>query len=85
MKTVLKYPLARMKRQTIKMPAGATILTAMGQHEVGCIWALCEPGINEVRTLVCINTGKPVPDGLTYIGTVSIHEGHTIFHVFEEK
>lgn len=85
MNTIHKYPIRKAKRQTIHMPAGAQILSAQGQHEVGVIWASVNEENEPVpRTIVCCNTGTRVTEGLTFIGTVQIHGGYTVFHVFEE-
>ena len=80
-----KYILRKAKRQTMHMPAGAKILSSQGQHETGVLWAIVDPDApEEPRTIVCLNTGVPMQGGLSYIGTVQIHGGYTVFHVFEE-
>lgn len=85
MQTIHKYIIRKAKRQTIHMPAGTRILTAQGQHETGVLWAMVDPDAPlEPRTIVCCNTGTHVPPNLLYIATVQIHEGYTVFHVFEE-
>ena len=80
-----KYIISKAKRQIIHMPAGAQILSAQGQHETGVLWAIVDPDApEEPRTFVCLNTGVPMKGGLSYIDTVQIHDGYTVFHVFEE-
>ena len=86
---ILKYELAKMERQCIKMPAGAQILSAQEQHELIVLWALAEPGINEIRRFACFFTGRDIEPyrglALHYIDTVQLHHGNTVVHVFEEK
>lgn len=86
MNTIFKYTLEPMRKQYIKMPAGARILSVQGQHDKVAIWALVETGINEIRCFTTYITGAELPaDPGTYIGTAQLHNGATVIHVFEEK
>ena len=83
MKTTYKYPLQITDQQTVTMPAGAQILhVGLGPHGDVCLWALVDSGKpTELRHIVVTGTGHPVPDGVTYLGSVT--SGIFVWHVWE--
>lgn len=88
MKTIWKTALKASGIQEIDVPAGARFLCAREQHEEICVWYICDPDETKVPIRVAIiATGQPAPEleyGV-YIGTVALHGGSLIFHVFVEK
>lgn len=85
---VLKYQLAHVRRQTIKLPVDAEIVAVQPQFEICTLWATTSnPEIVFDRTFVCCFTGDELtsdPDALRYLGTCQFHGGATVVHVFEE-
>ena len=85
---VLKYPLAKTGRQTIKLPVDTEIVAVQGQHDLCTLWVkTSNPEIAFDRTFVCAFTGEELTDNpgrLTYLGTCQFHHGGTVVHVFEE-
>jgi len=83
-KVIYKYPLAITDRQTIKIPAGASILSVGNQRGTLCMWAAADPS-NPLKDLeVEIHgTGNPiegVPMEKQFIGTVITEP--FVWHVF---
>jgi len=99
MKTIWKYTLQNKERQELALPKNAEILSAHAQKENICIWALVDTeqiDLVESRTILIYPTGKPFEAALTYtrsntntgsrfIGTVLLHNGSLVFHVFEKN
>lgn len=89
MKKVFKFPLKiEEDEQDIMMPAGAKVLTVQVQSGVPCLWAECNPDAECVsRTFLIRGTGHPIDDGIEkeYIGTIQLHGGSLVLHVFEIK
>lgn len=85
--TIWKFVLEISDIQEIQMPGGADILSVAEQDGRLCLWALVDPGaIRECRKVWIIVTGNPFPEAveLHFIGTVPMHGGALIWHVFEE-
>jgi len=87
-KTIWKYIL-NPEMLTINIPRGATILTAREQKEEICIWVEVDPNnMLETRTFEVYGTGHHISSGIgverKYIGSVSLHHGDLIFHVYEK-
>lgn len=83
---IWKFPLHLTDRQVVSMPSGAKILSAQAQHGKVTLWAMCDQSREErqLRTLLIIGTGHPVPDDCCeFIGTVQFEGGSLVFHVFE--
>lgn len=90
MKTIWKYPLEVVDLQTVKMPAGAQILTAQMQGSAStgvtlCLWALVQPDAPLTGCVIeILGTGHPAPDvPRRHIGTVLMMQGALVWHVFE--
>lgn len=86
--TIRKYPLLPQHRNDILLPLGANILCTQEQHGEVTLWAMVnsDPSVSlAVRTFTTYYTGVEMPDDPgTYIGTVQLHNGATVIHVFEE-
>ena len=90
-KTIHKFKLSKKDKQTIKMPAGALILSCRIQGTKWMLWALVIPDAEEEeRTFEIFGTGHPIPyDGgveRVFIETIQT-EGDfgqsLVFHIFE--
>ena len=85
---VFKYPLAMVDTQTVRMPYGATILSAQIQGSSGLqMWALVDETKTamEIRSIVIVGTGNPVPELGAFIDTFQMQDGSLVFHVFEGR
>ena len=88
MQTIWKTQLRATDVQEVELPVGAEILCAREQYETICIWYRCDPHAAEKqkRLIAICGTGHdaPDPDDGRYLGTVPLHGGTLIFHVFEK-
>lgn len=87
MKVVFKFPLKRLSRQQVLMPADHTILKVAEQHGVITIWAECDTHLPDMRSIDVIvwPTGQALPDDIvifTYRDTVLLEEGASVWHVY---
>lgn len=85
---VFKYEIQNLK--PIVMPVGSKILTAQLQHNVCCIWALCDEAAivteaTEKRKITLYATGESIPHNTgKYISTIQMAGGSFVVHVFDE-
>ena len=88
MKTIYKYPIKIIDRQTFPIPVGANILTVQVQNGNPFVWAMVDTeALTEEVSIRVYGTGHPISDrsNLEYIGTFqSMYGGHLVFHVFKE-
>lgn len=83
---VYKYLLRVTDEQHLDLPDGAGIIAVQTQQDQVCLWALVDPACPPVRRrILMFGTGHTVPDAgpLKYLGTVQLHGGVLVFHVFE--
>ena len=87
MLTVYKYDVPTEDEFTIAMPAGARVLTFQVQHDALMLWALVDPDARETnRRFRLAGTGHPIwhdDAALRFVGTVQLHGGALVFHLFE--
>ena len=86
MKVVWKYKLEIDDEVIILMPKGTKVLTVQVQDGAPCIWAAVDPNEKkEMRKFRIAGTGHPIDDTTVggYIGTVQLHDGRLVLHVFE--
>lgn len=88
MKTIYKYPLEKVKQQTLVLPKNAEILTVQIQREEAVLWAKIDSDQfkTENRTIVILATGEEIDYAettLIYISTVQTEGGYFVFHIFE--
>lgn len=83
MKTIWKFKLE--PECTVKMPAGAEILSVREQGHQIYAWALVDPDApSEDRHFVGVGTGHDLPDEpLKFLGSAHLDYGTLVFHVFE--
>lgn len=91
MKTIWKFPLRVVDRQTVSMPIGSVALSAQvqggGLGEL-CLWALCDTGVERKDVTIWVfGTGHPLPHyvRMTYVGTTQMSGGALVWHVFVEE
>ena len=86
MKQVWKFPLKADDHNDVEMPEYAQLLHVREQHGTPCLWALVDPSARKVKRRVRIaGTGHniEVDECNVYVGTVELHGGALIFHVFD--
>lgn len=88
-RSVYKYPIEIDDTQTLILPRGAEILSVINQFEEVCIYALVDTETDETEkySLQCYGTGHTIRHDSSYkfLGTVSMHSGHFVLHVFYKK
>ncbi len=84
MPTVWKTELKIQDRQRIKLPAGSHLLHVALQHEVLCLWFVCDPENPPTEQEIEIaGTGHPLDVAArSYLGTFMVDNGTFVFHVF---
>ncbi|HEY0702175.1 MAG TPA: hypothetical protein VGD60_05350 [Candidatus Acidoferrales bacterium] len=87
MKTIWKFPLVGVSAQ-IDMPEAAIVVNVDEQRGVPTLWALVDTERQRTaRTFRIFGTGHPIDpheaNGLDYLGTLKLHAGELILHVFE--
>lgn len=87
MSAIWKYPLKAQDLQEVQTPDGAQFIAAQVQNGQICLWAIVEPTLPKVwRVIRIIGTGHEFDAmGLDHIGSVQLHGGTLVFHVFEES
>lgn len=88
MQTIHKYPFPERvfpgEPFVMKLPEGAQVRHFASQADHPCVWAQVEYGTpaSVERDFVLIGTGREVPNGATYIGTIH-NPAHLVWHLFE--
>ena len=84
-RSIWKFPIKIDDHQVIPVPNGAKIRSVAVQGETVCLWAEVDP--NEPifgRDIFVYGTGHPMPDDPgTFIGSVMLHGGALVFHIYE--
>jgi hypothetical protein len=84
---IFKYQLPADDYFSLQVPAGSRILSVDVQHGVPCMWVLVDPTNSPVtRRFRFAETKHPIEETveqLTFIGTFQMHEGNSVFHIFE--
>lgn len=84
--TIHKVVLSQTTVQDISLPDKAEILKVDVQHNKMCLWyRFEETNHKDVRRIMICGTGHPAPLSREsrYIGTVLLHGGVLVLHVFE--
>lgn len=87
MKTIHKQTLQIVDSQTLMVPTRAEFLSVQMQRGVPCIWYKCDDTRGmEPREIAISGTGHDMShcDGFRFLGTIQLHEGQIVFHVFVE-
>lgn len=84
---VHKQVVAAAADRLVRLPMGAEILCAREQRDAICIWYRFDVDtvLTQERQIVMCGTGHPAPSPADahYIGTVFLHGGDLVLHVFE--
>ena len=88
--SIWKFELEVRDYQIIEMPKGARILTVQSQHEIPCVWAICDTETYKKENIEfeIYGTGHPFYEGIhfgkkqSYIGTFQLRGGSFIGHLF---
>lgn len=86
MKTIFKYKIDN-NFLKIEIFKNAKILTVQEQRGEIFIWAEVNTLLDiETREFILIGTGHEIPDysEINYIGTVQLHNGDLVIHVYEK-
>jgi hypothetical protein len=84
-RTIWKFPLNTINTD-VEMPKGARVLSVQAQDNEIFLWAEVTPTEKDVtRYFDVFPTGAPLPErpGQIYLGTVLLHGGKLVFHVYE--
>ena len=88
-KKIFKHPVEIDDESTIKLPAGAHILSIKEQHNNIVLYAVVPFPIQEdvmkKITIKMVGTGHDIDFDIKdyeFLGTVSLHGGELMFHVF---
>lgn len=85
MQVIHKYTLEKRLWQVLQIPAGAEVVHVGAQHDRIQIWAIVDNKRPiQSRGFTVIMTGFDVPFDSEYLGTVLLHNGTTVLHVFQE-
>ncbi len=85
MKTIHKFPITSMSRETVlDVPKGANFLAVQTQGQTVTLWAEVDTDQPyEKRCVFMIGTGHPLPDEpCEYIGTTQMLGGNLIWHFY---
>lgn len=89
MKTIHKFPLARLSEVTVfDWPVGAKVLYVGVLREHPCVWVMLDTDEQQtaVRRIRVVGTGLPVAkeaDEHNYLGTILLLSGDLVLHVFD--
>lgn len=84
--TIFKYDLLVEDYQEIQMPSKAKILSVGVQNNEIKLWALVETNTKvEPRRIRIAGTGHDITEDIVaFLGTVQLHSGRLVFHIFEK-
>lgn len=88
MRKIFKYVIPVTDDSILPIPEGAKILSVANQHDSIVMYALVDPEKTTKRLNIRVcGTGHTLDDHIeqmTFIGTVNLHGGRLMFHVFYE-
>lgn len=85
MRTVYKYPVTG-PRKTLTVPEGAVLRHVAVQDDIPCLWLEVETDNPTKQVTVSgYPTGYHLPEGLYFLGTVLMHRGDLVFHLYSEE
>ena len=88
MKRILKYTLDIADYQELTLSENSKILSVANQRDSIVLYALTNEELTTCTYSIIIHgTGHPANDviGAQFIGTVSLHNGSLMFHVFARR
>ena len=86
-KKIFKYVIPVTDESELQLPAGAQILSVMGQRNEIVLYAIVNTSIDVVKTVSVrvVGTGHMIDfdtNEYKFVGTVFLHSGALMFHVF---
>jgi hypothetical protein len=87
MKRILKYELDIIGYQDLVLSENSKILSVANQRDTIVLYALTDGGSPCHYLIFILGTGHPADDviGAQFIGTVSLHNGSMMLHVFARR
>jgi len=88
MKKIYKYKLNHSSSQPLQLPKGSSIISVTSQYGNIVLYANVQTDAKETETydILVIGTGDEAPSkDYHFIGTIKLHEGAYMFHVFYKK
>lgn len=87
MKTIWKFPLKNQNNQSVELPIGAKVLSAHGQYDMICLWALVDPNekVREEIKVQIVGTGhtlEHMSKEWRFVDTVLMFGDTLVLHVF---
>lgn len=87
--TIWKFPLEMVDIQVVQMPHNSEILCAQMQNDKVCVWARVDNAETQPSHKVMFyvhGTGHAATSPTSkYLGTVQMHDGALVYHVFWEN
>lgn len=85
--SIWKYVISLDDEVDLEMPKGAKLLHVAEQRGDVCLWAMVDTSAPNVTRCISVRgTGHPCDESILrapHIGTVSLHVGGLIFHLFD--
>ena len=87
MKRILKYTLDIVDHQELTLSENSKILSVKNQRDNIVLYALTDELTTCTYSIIMHGTGHTADDviGAQFIGTVSLHNGSLVFHVFARR
>jgi hypothetical protein len=87
MKRILKYTLDIVDHQELTLSENSKILSVQNQRDSIVLYALTNELTTCTYSIIMHGTGHTADDviGAQFIGTVSLHNGSLMFHVFARR
>ena len=87
---IFKFVLKVENSQELELPRGSRILSVCEQNGEIVLYAMVDTTIsaNIIYDISIFGTGHPIPilcENQKFLGTVGLHEGKLMFHVFYNK
>lgn len=84
--TVWKYTLRVADVQTVEAPIGGTFIHAAEQHGSICVWYRCDPSQPKAyHQIAIVGTGHSAPVDAYHVGSILMHGGALVLHVFARQ
>lgn len=87
MRTIYKQVLEEVSFQTREFPRGSRVLSIAAQNNEICIWYACDTDNPPAQVeFAIVGTGGDLSTIThTYIGSVQVHNGRLVWHVFAKQ
>jgi len=86
---IYKYEILPVDEFVLDLPLGAKLLSVAEQNNKMVLYAMVIPELRlKPLKIRVIGTGNPMPDGMSefeFLGTVKLHNGKLMFHIFYQR